>query len=71
MRASQNSRILKHLMSGKRLNPIQALTKFGCFRLASRINNLKMQGFDIKTDLITREGKRFAQYSLIEEYRPL
>lgn len=71
MKASQNSRILKYLMSGKRLNPLQALTKFGTFRLASRIRNLKDDGFDILTTMVTKNKKRFAEYSLIDPYRPL
>ena len=61
---SQNSRILKHLMKGKTLNPLQALNLFDCFRLSARVKNLKHDGFPILTTMITKGGKRFAQYSL-------
>ena len=68
---SQNSRILRHLMKGKTLTPLQALDLFGTWRLSARIANLKDEGFKIVTDLITREDKTFASYSINEEYRPL
>lgn len=64
MKASQNSRILKFLMTGKTLTPIQALNLFDCFRLSARISNLKDDGFPIVTDLITKGKKTFASYSL-------
>lgn len=48
-RESQNKKILTWLKLGKPLNPIQALKRFGCFRLASRINNLRNDGNDINT----------------------
>ena len=71
MKTSQNSRILKHLMKGKSLTPIQALNKFDCFRLASRIKELKKDGFDILTTMIKSNKKTFASYTLTDEYRPL
>ena len=67
MKASQNSRILKHLMKGKKLTPLQALNLFDCFRLSARIANLKKEGFDIKTRLIRVHDKTFASYSLNHE----
>ena len=60
---SQNTDILKHLKK-RPINPIQALNKFGCFRLASRINQLRGMGHNIITKLITRNGKTYAQYRL-------
>ena len=62
---SQNKRIIKYLATGKRLTAIEALNKFGCFRLASRVNDLKRLGFDIEKNMITKDGKRFAQYYLL------
>jgi len=62
---SQSVRIYKHLVSGKSLTAIQALDKFGCFRLAARIAELKRMGFRIKTTTKTnKQGKRFASYSI-------
>ena len=64
MKASQNSRILKHLMKGKTLTPIQALNLFDSWRLARCIGDLRKDGFPIKTTMVTKGKKRFAQYSL-------
>ena len=36
---SQNERILAHLKKGKKITPLDALEKFGCFRLAARISD--------------------------------
>ncbi|MCK5609269.1 helix-turn-helix domain-containing protein [Candidatus Pacearchaeota archaeon] len=63
---SQEKQILKHLQSRKRLTQFQALTKFGCFRLAARIGNLKEKGHNIQTTPIYKNGKRFAQYHLVK-----
>jgi hypothetical protein len=61
---SQNQKIKNHLLKGKPITPIEALNKFGCFRLAARINDLINDGIDIKSDLITKNGKKFAKYYL-------
>lgn len=61
---SQCAAILRWLQRGYRLTPIDALNKFGCFRLGARINDLRNEGHHIKTDTVKKNGKRFAQYSL-------
>lgn len=62
---SQESRILSHLRAGRSLNPLQALDKFGCFRLAARVWQLRNAGWDIRTRrLRTRTGKTVALYYL-------
>ena len=60
----QNESIIKYLILHKRgLTPIQALDKFGCFRLASRIWELKQDGYDIsKANYTTKSGKTVARY---------
>ena len=63
---TQNQRILEYLKSGKKLTPLVALEKFGCFRLSARIFNLREQGNAIITKNVTRKGKTFAEYSLME-----
>lgn len=48
---SQNNQILRYLQTHKRgLTPIDALNKFGCFRLSARIADLRGLGWDIRTD---------------------
>lgn len=60
---SQNSQILAHLKGGKTITSLEALHKYGCFRLASRIDELRGDN-DILTTMIERNGKRIASYSL-------
>ena len=63
---SQESQILDYLKSGRSLTPIQALVKFGSFRLSGRIHRLREQGHPIKTEIIETESeKRVAKYSYI------
>ena len=60
---SQNAQILKYLRPpGRTLTPLKALKLFSTWALSSRISDLNKQGAGIKTKLITRNGKTFAQY---------
>jgi hypothetical protein len=44
---------------------LQALEKFGCFRLAARINDLRGMGINIKTGKQkTKSGKLIAVYGV-------
>ena len=62
---TQNARILKHLKDGGRVTALSALERFQCFRLASRICDLKAMGHDIKSQFIeTESGKRVKVYWL-------
>ncbi|MCK6381854.1 MAG: helix-turn-helix domain-containing protein [Leptospiraceae bacterium] len=61
---SQNQKILKHLQSGKSITPIEALNKFGCFRLGARIYDLKKDGWKIESEFQTKKGKSFSCYRL-------
>lgn len=66
---SQNKMILKYLQTHKRgLTPIDALEKFGCFRLSARIADLKEMGYDIRTDMEDNKNNRgrHARYFLME-----
>lgn len=61
---TQSEKILTYLSKGKGLTPIDALNKFGCFRLAARIADLRSQGYTIWTDTVTKNGKTFASYKM-------
>jgi hypothetical protein len=62
---SQNKQIADYLNKGKKLTPIDALNKFGCFRLAARIADLRNDGMNIVTNTIKLENnKQIAQYSI-------
>lgn len=49
---SQNEKIADYLKSGKSINPMIALHKFHCFRLAARIADLRGKGMNIKSSLV-------------------
>lgn len=61
---TQNQQIKDYLNKGKSITPIDALTKFGCFRLAARISDLRKEGLKIVTNNVTVSGKTFASYSV-------
>jgi hypothetical protein len=64
-RPNQAERILAYLRTGARLTPLEALDRFGCFRLGARIWELKQRGAAISCRLVeTAGGKRVAEYSL-------
>jgi hypothetical protein len=62
---SQNALIKGWLLNGYSLTQLEALTQFGCFRLAARIADLRDKGLNVVTDMVTLEnGKRVARYFL-------
>ena len=65
---SQTKMIKAHLESGKTITAIEALTEYQCFRLASRINDLKQSGYLVDKRMIELpNGKRVAQYFKVYE----
>ena len=40
---SQTARILSYLLEGHSITPLEALDKFGCFRLGARIKDIERQ----------------------------
>lgn len=64
---SQSDQILKTLERGLAITPIGALRRFGCLRLAARIQDLRARGHNIITEEVKRKGKRFARYRLINK----
>ena len=61
---SQIDAVLAHLLTGKPITPIQALAKFGCFRLAAIILNIRAEGYTVETEMVHRKGKKWASYTL-------
>lgn len=67
---TQAQRILNYMQTHKKgISPIDALEKFGCFRLSGRIFELREAGYDIVTNIeetTNKDGetKRYARYSL-------
>lgn len=61
---SQTALIKGWLLNGRSITQLDALNMFGCFRLAARIANIREEGHDIVTDMITVNDKRIAKYYL-------
>lgn len=75
---TQKEKIREYLLNGGTLTPLDALEKFGCFRLATRIFELKKEGLDIRTEMVENEatGKRYAKYFIpkdapLPEFKPV
>ena len=62
---TQKEQIKKYLLSRKTITPIQALNKFGCFRLAAVIYKLKNEGLKIVTEMEYNKNKQFARYRIV------
>lgn len=62
---TQTDAILTALKEGRTLTPLDALSEFGCLRLAARVRDLRDAGHPIETTIEKNDnGKRFARYAL-------
>ena len=61
---TQCEQILRHLQTGRSVSPLQALDRFGCFRLAARIHQLRERGHKIEVHRIRVGAKHFCSYLL-------
>jgi hypothetical protein len=59
---SQLAQILAHMKAGHGITGLDALHRFGCFRLPARIADIKRMGHDVKREMIEVNGKRVARY---------
>ena len=66
---SQANEIMFHIRKYGSITPLEALDLYGCMRLAARVNDLRNRGHAIRTDLVARDGKMWAKYSLGEQTR--
>jgi hypothetical protein len=46
------------------VTPLDALQEANCFRLAARVKDLRDMGIAIDTRMVTRNGKKYAEYRL-------
>lgn len=63
----QSKEILAHLQMGNKLTPLDALEKFGCFRLAARVHELRQAGHPIHRELVYDGGTSYARYYMEKE----
>lgn len=70
---SQKRVILQHLKRFGSIEPLTALQEYGCYRLSSRISDLRNDGYNIITDTISSVSKitgrpiHFANYRLLSD----
>lgn len=63
---TQCERILNHLTAGETITPLIALHEYGVMRLASRINDLKNEGYNIQVTIKRSiNNKKYAEYKLV------
>ena len=74
MKENQCAKILKYLLENGSITPVDAMTEFGCMRLAARVADLKKDGYPIVKRMKTGRNRydqpvSFAEYFLeVEPY---
>lgn len=72
MKTTQCDRILRHMKDFGSISSIEAIKEYGILRLASRITDLKRQGYHIISETKTGENRygeatHYSVYRLAEE----
>ena len=72
MKSTQCDKVLEYMRRFGSITQLQALSDIGCMRLASRISDLRQQGYAIGRRIKTGKNRygdsvSFAEYYLIEE----
>lgn len=62
---TQLAMIAAALKRGESLTPQDALSRFGCFRLAARIYDLRTEGMTIHTEMVDVGDSQVARYTLV------
>lgn len=62
---SQTDLILEWMLAGHTITPLEALSIYGCSRLAARIADIRAKGYLVYSEFITLpNGKRVKRYNL-------
>ena len=72
MKSTQCDKVLQYMKTFGSITQLEALSDLGCMRLASRISDLRQQGYAIGRRIRTGKNRygdsvSFAEYYLIEE----
>ena len=72
MKSTQCEKVLAYMRQFGSITQLEALQDIGCMRLASRISDLRLQGYAIGRRIRTGKNRygdsvSFAEYYLIEE----
>jgi hypothetical protein len=62
---NQHEWIIRQLKMGRMITALDALNGCGSMKLATRISELKRDGHNIVTHMVSQNGKKFAKYQLI------
>lgn len=54
---TQCERIIQYMKDFGSITTLQAFTDLGCTRLASRVTDLKKQGYDIKSEFVSGKNR--------------
>ena len=70
MKTTQCEKILEYMQKHNGITQLDAFLDIGCWRLASRICDLKKQGYAIKREMVTVKNRydedvQVAKYSLV------
>lgn len=66
---TQSERILRHLEDYQTITSAEAMQEYGIMRLASRVNDLRKDGHNIVTEVVTGQNRygektRWARYRM-------
>ena len=69
---TQKQKVLRHLKEIGSITPIDALRDYSIMRLTSRVCELKDEGHNIKSELVSGKNKygesvRYSKYTLVEQ----
>ena len=60
-KVTKQEKVLTHLQNHGSITPLEALEKYGSFRLGALIFNLRKEGHDIETNIVPKKG--YAKYT--------
>lgn len=68
---TQNEKVLAHLQKYGTITPLEALSEYGIMRLASRVSDLKHDGYRISKKMLSSRNRagepvHYAEYRLEE-----
>ena len=64
MKQTKKAKVLKHLQTRRRgLTGLEALKLFGLYRLSATIHELRSEGYDIKTEMMTPDDPDESKYA--------
>ena len=66
MKETQFKNVLRHMLTVGPITGLEALRLYGCFRLPARIAEIKKAGLIVHKRTININGKRIAEYRVVE-----